>query len=114
MMRLGNETRKEITHAHLFQINYPIYREKDEILTESKQEIQREREREQKWLKMLKQWENTDTNKLKRRIYKGIPNAIRGKIWSKLLGLDAIKEEQRGKYKVYNSWSFDVHLKQFV
>lgn len=49
---------------------------------------------------MLKQWENVDADKLKRRIYKGIPIAIRGRIWSKILGLDKTREEQRGKYKV--------------
>lgn len=43
---------------------------------------------------------NFDNEKLKRRIYKGIPDALRGEIWSKLLGLETIKEEQRGKYQV--------------
>lgn len=38
-----------------------------------------ETERLNKWLKMLKNWEKyRPGDKLKRRIYKGIPNAVRG------------------------------------
>lgn len=52
---------------------------------------------------MVHKWEEKkviDSDKLKRRVYKGIPDCFRGKVWSKLLGLDTIKEEQRGKYEV--------------
>ena len=41
-----------------------------------------------KWIKMIKQWEFTLSSrreKLKRRIRKGIPDAVRGKIWLDLL-----------------------------
>ncbi len=47
-----------------------------------------------------------DRDKLKRRIYKGIPDALRGKVWSKLLRLETVKEEQRGKYQV--NWSAQI------
>lgn len=60
---------------------------------------------------MIHQWETTvskDIDKLRRRVYKGIPDALRGKIWSKLLRLDTIKEEQRGKYQVRGIGKFSV------
>jgi hypothetical protein len=58
-------------------------------------------ERVKKWLKMLKNWESMSTSeKLRRRIYKGIPNSLRGQVWSQLLNLETIREEQRGKYEV--------------
>jgi hypothetical protein len=58
-------------------------------------------ERVKKWLKMLNHWESMSTSeKLRRRIYKGIPNSLRGEAWSKLLSLETIREEQQGKYEV--------------
>lgn len=61
-----------------------------------------EMERVKKWLKMLSAWNSTSTtDKLKRRIYKGIPDSLRGKVWAKLLDLDAAKlREKFGKYEV--------------
>lgn len=67
------------------------------------QEQRLEQERIRKWTKMVDKWDKKkviDSDKLKRRVYKGIPDCFRGKVWSKLLGLDTIKEEQRGKYEV--------------
>lgn len=50
-----------------------------------------ERERTQKWVKMVKNWEKyIRGEKLRRRIYKGIPNAMRGETWKNLLGIDKI------------------------
>jgi hypothetical protein len=58
-------------------------------------------ERVKKWLKMLKHWESVATSeKLRRRIYKGIPDSLRGQVWSRLLNLERIREEQQGKYEV--------------
>jgi hypothetical protein len=58
-------------------------------------------ERVKKWLKMLKNWESmSTTEKLRRRIYKGIPNSLRGQVWSQLLNLETVREEQEGKYEV--------------
>ncbi|XP_013783393.1 USP6 N-terminal-like protein isoform X2 [Limulus polyphemus] len=59
-----------------------------------------ENERLNKWMKMLKSWEKyCRSDKLKRRIYKGIPNAVRGEMWTRLLDIQRVKEEQEGKYK---------------
>ncbi|UYV68792.1 RN-tre [Cordylochernes scorpioides] len=58
-----------------------------------------ENERLQKWIKMMKQWEKySGTDKLRRRVYKGIPNALRGEFWARLLNVANIKREQEGKY----------------
>ncbi|CAL1261636.1 unnamed protein product [Larinioides sclopetarius] len=58
-----------------------------------------ESERLNKWLKMLKNWDKySGGEKLKRRIYKGIPNAVRGEVWCRVLEVNQIKQEQDGKY----------------
>ncbi|GIX85052.1 USP6 N-terminal-like protein [Caerostris extrusa] len=58
-----------------------------------------ESERLNKWLKMLKSWDKySGGEKLKRRIYKGIPNAVRGEVWCRVLDVNQIKQEQDGKY----------------
>lgn len=50
-----------------------------------------ERERELKWAKMMKNWDKYSRgDKLRRRVYKGIPNALRGEAWKKLLGIDKV------------------------
>lgn len=67
------------------------------------QEVQLELEREKKWLKMLRQWDAVSSlrnDKIKRRIYKGVPNSVRGRLWSRMLRLDTVREEQQGKYQV--------------
>ena len=59
-------------------------------------------ERVKKWLKMMKQWEQIrDNEKLRRRVFKGIPNSLRGQVWSRILNLDRVKGEQKGKYQVF-------------
>ena len=40
------------------------------------------------------------TGKLKKRLYKGVPDAVRGEVWSRLLHIKKTKEEQIGKYEV--------------
>jgi hypothetical protein len=60
-----------------------------------------EAERAKKWVKMLKNWETPSTaEKLKKRIYKGVPDSLRGEVWSHMLNLARIREEQQGKYEV--------------
>lgn len=50
---------------------------------------------------MIKSWDKyLDKDKFFKRVYKGIPDRFRGGVWAKLLFLDKIKEEQRGKYEV--------------
>uniref|UniRef100_T1JCJ1 USP6 N-terminal-like protein n=1 Tax=Strigamia maritima TaxID=126957 RepID=T1JCJ1_STRMM len=59
-----------------------------------------EMERVKKWLKMIIAWDKyQNSEKLFRRVYKGIPDKVRGAIWSRLLNLNRVKEEQVGKYQ---------------
>lgn len=58
-----------------------------------------ELERTQKWLKMTKKWNKYfPGEKVARRVYKGIPDRLRGVVWSLLLGVTQMKEEQQGVY----------------
>ncbi|XP_069105122.1 USP6 N-terminal-like protein [Argopecten irradians] len=62
--------------------------------------IEVEIERTQKWLKMIKNWDKYSSGeKMTRRIYKGIPNRVRGEVWVRLLDVNKIKAEQKGIYK---------------
>lgn len=55
--------------------------------------------REKKWLSMLRRWEKTSTlEKLKRRIYKGIPNKIRPEAWKRLLNVEEMIKKYPGVY----------------
>ncbi|XP_068115599.1 uncharacterized protein [Hyperolius riggenbachi] len=61
---------------------------------------QQEIERVDKWLKMLKKWQKyRNSEKMFRRVYKGIPLQVRGQVWSLLLDVDAMKTENDGKYE---------------
>ncbi|XP_030071839.1 USP6 N-terminal-like protein isoform X2 [Microcaecilia unicolor] len=56
-------------------------------------------ERTTKWLKMLKGWEKyKNSEKLHRRIYKGIPLQLRGEVWSLILDVPKMKEERKDFY----------------
>ncbi|XP_029471094.1 USP6 N-terminal-like protein isoform X2 [Rhinatrema bivittatum] len=56
-------------------------------------------ERTTKWLKMLKGWEKyKNSEKLHRRIYKGIPLQLRGEVWSLILEVPKMKEERKDFY----------------
>ncbi|KAG8125645.1 hypothetical protein E2320_020754 [Naja naja] len=66
---------------------------------EEKQKAQ-EIERVDKWLKMLKKWgKYRNSEKMFRRVYKGIPLQVRGQVWSLLLDIEKIKMENEGKYE---------------
>lgn len=72
-----------------------------------------ELERIKKWLKMIRQWDSpATTDKLRRRIYKGIPNSMRGQVWVKLLGIQSLKQEHPGKYeemlRLARQWSTEI------
>ncbi|XP_015602520.1 USP6 N-terminal-like protein [Cephus cinctus] len=72
-----------------------------------------EMERVKKWEKMTKDWESASTKeKLRRRIYKGIPDRFRGQVWCLLLGVKTLKKEQAGKYdemlKLARQWSTEI------
>ncbi|XP_070785210.1 USP6 N-terminal-like protein isoform X2 [Enoplosus armatus] len=57
-------------------------------------------ERTTKWLKMMKSWDKyKNSDKLVRRIYKGIPLQLRGEVWCLLLDIPKIKEEKKDFYE---------------
>lgn len=59
-----------------------------------------ESERTKKWLKMMKSWKKYyPGEKMTRRIYKGIPDSLRGEIWARLLDINKVKAEQSGVYR---------------
>ncbi|KAM8973819.1 USP6 N-terminal-like protein isoform 2-T2 [Pelodytes ibericus] len=58
-------------------------------------------ERTSKWLKMLKSWDKyKNSEKLHRRIYKGIPLQLRGQVWSLVLEVPKLKDEQKDLYMI--------------
>ncbi|XP_058793243.1 USP6 N-terminal-like protein [Phymastichus coffea] len=72
-----------------------------------------EMERIKKWQKMVNNWESPSTKeKLRRRIYKGIPDRYRGTVWTLLLGITKLKNEQPGKYDemllLARQWSTEI------
>lgn len=78
-----------------------------------KRQVQVEMERVKKWLKMLHTWETSvNSDKMRRRLYKGLPDSIRGQAWRQLLQLDTVMKEQKGKYQemlnLAYRWSPDI------
>uniref|UniRef100_A0A8C3QJ12 USP6 N-terminal-like protein n=1 Tax=Cyanoderma ruficeps TaxID=181631 RepID=A0A8C3QJ12_9PASS len=76
---------------------------------------QQEIERVDKWLKMLKKWgKYRNSDKMCRRVYKGIPLQVRGQVWSLLLDVDKMKKENEGKYEQMKEQakSFSSEIKQ--
>ncbi|KAM8861711.1 USP6 N-terminal-like protein [Synchiropus picturatus] len=66
---------------------------------EEKQKHQ-EIERVEKWLKMVKNWHKyRNSEKLIKRVYKGIPLQLRGQAWALLLDIEKVKKENEGKYE---------------
>nr|XP_051680331.1 USP6 N-terminal-like protein [Oryctolagus cuniculus] len=57
--------------------------------------------RTQKWVKMIKNHSKYHgSEKFQRRIYKGIPAQVRGKVWAVMLEVDKRKAQNPGKYAV--------------
>ncbi|XP_014813158.1 PREDICTED: USP6 N-terminal-like protein [Calidris pugnax] len=76
---------------------------------------QQEIERVDKWLKMLKKWgKYRNSDKMCRRVYKGIPLQVRGQVWSLLLDVEKMKTENEGKYEQMKEQakSFSSEIKQ--
>ncbi|MCI4393130.1 hypothetical protein PGIGA_G00153890 [Pangasianodon gigas] len=68
-------------------------------LLEEKQK-QLEVERVQKWLKMVRKWDKyKNSERMMKRVYKGIPLQLRGQAWSLLLDVEKVKKENEGKYE---------------
>lgn len=78
-------------------------------------EIRIEMERVKKWVKMLRKWDQASTSdKLRRRVYKGVPNSLRGQVWSRMLNLPTVREEQSGKYQEMRemAWKWSPDIRQ--
>ncbi|CAL8379129.1 unnamed protein product [Arctogadus glacialis] len=61
---------------------------------------QQEIERVEKWLKMVKKWEKyRNSERMVKRVYKGIPLQLRGQAWALILDVEKMKKENEGKYK---------------
>lgn len=80
-----------------------------------KKEKEIEIQRAQKWLKMLKNFEkfsSLNREKLQRRIFKGIPDKLRGAIWQKFLQVEKSMKENPNVYnKILNialNYSTDI------
>jgi hypothetical protein len=57
--------------------------------------------RADKWMKMYQSWEKyKNSEKLRKRTFKGIPNKVRGFFWGLLLDVPTVKMYQKGKYEV--------------
>ncbi|XP_028305351.1 USP6 N-terminal-like protein [Gouania willdenowi] len=76
---------------------------------------QQEVERVEKWLKMVKKWDKyRNSEKLVKRVYKGIPLQLRGQAWALLLDIEKVKQDNKGKYEKmkWQARSFSGEIKQ--
>ncbi|XP_071359730.1 USP6 N-terminal-like protein [Trachinotus anak] len=76
---------------------------------------QQEVERVEKWLKMVKNWDKyRNSEKLVKRVYKGIPLQLRGQAWALLLDIGKVKEDNQGKYEKMKQQArdFSTEIKQ--
>uniref|UniRef100_A0A8C6U0N9 USP6 N-terminal-like protein n=1 Tax=Neogobius melanostomus TaxID=47308 RepID=A0A8C6U0N9_9GOBI len=94
----------EDTNFHLYKVidRFGFVHENELPSYDSVEEKQKhnEVERTTKWLKMLKSWDKyKNSDKLARRIYKGIPLQLRGEVWCLLLDVPKIKEEKKDFYE---------------
>ncbi|KAE8297787.1 USP6 N-terminal-like protein Related to the N-terminus of tre [Larimichthys crocea] len=61
---------------------------------------QLEIERAEKWLKMVKKWDKyKNSDRMVKRVYKGIPLQLRGRAWALMLDVEKTKKENEGKYE---------------
>ncbi|XP_047191959.1 USP6 N-terminal-like protein isoform X1 [Scophthalmus maximus] len=94
----------EDTNFHLYKVidRFGFVHENELPSYDSVEEKQKhtEVERTSKWLKMLKSWDKyKNSEKLVRRVYKGIPLQLRGEVWCLLLDIPKIKEEKKDFYE---------------
>ncbi|ETO23916.1 TBC domain containing protein, partial [Reticulomyxa filosa] len=98
---------EHITYVDTYGFKIPEEESKrrlEEIHTEEhKVKIRKENERVKKWLFMLEHeqqfFHGNRKSKLKARIRKGIPNAVRGRVWKRLVGVD---EAMKANPKYYH------------
>ncbi|KAM9861114.1 USP6 N-terminal-like protein [Aulostomus maculatus] len=61
---------------------------------------QLEIERAEKWLKMVKKWDKyKSSDRMVKRVYKGIPLQLRGQAWALMLDVEKTKKDNEGKYE---------------
>ncbi|XP_028437174.1 USP6 N-terminal-like protein isoform X2 [Perca flavescens] len=61
---------------------------------------QLEIERAEKWLKMVKKWDKyKSSDRMVKRVYKGIPLQLRGRAWALMLDVERAKKDNQGKYE---------------
>ncbi|XP_029980726.1 USP6 N-terminal-like protein [Sphaeramia orbicularis] len=61
---------------------------------------QLEVERAEKWLKMVKKWDKyRNSDRMVKRVYKGIPLQLRGRAWALMLDVERAKKDNEGKYE---------------
>ncbi|KAM8910491.1 USP6 N-terminal-like protein [Spinachia spinachia] len=94
----------EDTNYHLYKLvdRFGFVHKQDLPSYDSVEEKQKhvEVERTSKWLKMLESWDKyKNSEKLVRRVYKGIPLQLRGKVWCLLLDIPKVKEEKKDFYE---------------
>lgn len=76
---------------------------------------QQEIERVDKWVKMVKKWDKyRHSDKMAKRVYKGIPLQLRGQVWALLLDIEQVKQENPGKYEKMKQQArdFSTEIKQ--
>ncbi|XP_029991902.1 pollen-specific leucine-rich repeat extensin-like protein 1 [Sphaeramia orbicularis] len=76
---------------------------------------QQEIERVEKWLKMVKNWDKyRNSEKLLKRVYKGVPLQLRGQAWALLLDIEKVKQDNQGKYEKMKQQArnFSTEIKQ--
>eukprot|EP01029_Cantina_marsupialis_P022579 TRINITY_DN5515_c0_g1_i2.p1 TRINITY_DN5515_c0_g1~~TRINITY_DN5515_c0_g1_i2.p1 ORF type:complete len:292 (-),score=49.67 TRINITY_DN5515_c0_g1_i2:1036-1911(-) len=72
------------------------------VINPQKQDIRLENARLEKWCHMLANWKEYTTkkqSKLKQRIRKGIPDAVRGEVWPLLLGSSELQSRKASLYQ---------------
>lgn len=75
--------------------------------TNQRFKIRLQQEREKKWKKMFAKWskggklDRETQEKLAKRVYKGVPNTYRTKMWQKFLNLEEIKSKNKGVYEKF-------------
>ncbi|XP_037303721.2 USP6 N-terminal-like protein isoform X2 [Pungitius pungitius] len=91
--------------------NYSIYKVMDRFgfmhedklpapTAHEEQRKQLEVERAEKWLKMAKKWDKyKNSDRMVKRVYKGIPQQLRGRAWALVLDVERAKRENEGKYE---------------
>lgn len=98
-----------------FIVSHKFLDERKTIVSpaEMRRRSEKERERTNKWVKMIKQWDLVVTSKrekLKRRIRKGIPDMVRGTVWYRLAHCDEIQQKHPDPRRTINVRSLDPKI----